>query len=76
MAPPICGEDIPPKVINAAVKPFIHMLIDKIGELNYRARDISLHCLISLFRHPAVDIRQLIEGIMDITEKGPTPDKV
>jgi centrosomal protein CEP104 len=51
------------------------MLIEKISELNYRARDISLHTLISLFRHPAVDIRQLIEGIMDITEKGPTPDK-
>lgn len=52
------------------------MLIEKIGELNYRARDISLHSLISLFRHPAVDIRQLIEGIMDITEKGPSPDKI
>lgn len=29
----------------------------------------------SIFRHPAVDIRALMEGIMDITEKGPTPDK-
>ena len=29
------------------------MLIEKISELNYRARDISLHSLISLFRHPA-----------------------
>jgi len=76
MAPPICGDDIPHKVINNAVKPFIQMLIEKISELNYRARDISLHSLISLFRHPAVDIRTLIEGIMDITEKGPTPDKV
>jgi centrosomal protein CEP104 len=76
MAPPICGEDIPFKVINQAVKPFIHMLIEKISELNYRARDISLHSLISLFRHPAVDIRVLMEGIMDITEKGPSPDKI
>lgn len=76
MAPPICGDDIPHKVINHALKPFISMLIDKISELNYRARDISLHSLISMFRHPAVDIRSLIEGIMGITEKGPSPDKV
>ena len=52
------------------------MLIEKISELNYRARDMSQAALISLFRHPAVDIRTLIEGIMDITERGPTPDKV
>lgn len=53
------------------------MLIDKISELNFRARDISLHSLISIFRHPAMDIKQLIEGIMmDITEKGPSPDRV
>lgn len=57
MAPPVCGDDIPLKVINNAVKPFIQLLIDKISELNYRARDVSLHALISLFRHPAVDIR-------------------
>lgn len=76
MSPAICGDDIPHKVVNAAVKPFIQMLIEKISELNYRARDISLHSLISLFRHPAVDIRTLIEGVMDITEKGPPPDKI
>ena len=35
-----------------------------------------MNTLIGLFRHPAVDIRQLIEGIMDVTEKGPTPDKL
>jgi len=52
------------------------LLLDKISELNYRARDVSLHALMSLFRHPAVDIRSLIEAIMDITEKGPTPDKI
>jgi len=75
MQPPICGDDIPHKVINTTIKPFIHMLIDKISELNFRARDISLHSLISIFRHPAMDIKQLIEAIMDITEKGPSPDK-
>ena len=46
MAPPVCGDDIPHKVINNAIKPFIQMLIEKISELNFRARDISLHALI------------------------------
>ncbi len=46
MAPPICGDDIPHKLINQTIKPFITMLIDKISELNYRARDVSLHALI------------------------------
>lgn len=76
MAPPICGDDIPHKVINNAVKPFVKIYIEKISELNYRARDISLHSLMAMLRHPAVDIRMLIEGIMDITERGPTPDKI
>jgi hypothetical protein len=30
MKPPICGDDIPHKVINQAIKPFIGILIDKI----------------------------------------------
>jgi len=28
-----------------------------------------------MFRHPHIDIRMLIENLMDITEKGPPPDK-
>ena len=76
LQPPVCGDDIPNKVVNKAIKPFISMLIDKISELNYRARDISLDRLISLFRHPSVKFKHLIAGVMDITEKGPTPDKL
>jgi centrosomal protein CEP104 len=76
MRPPICGDDIPHSLISKTIKPFILMLIDKISELNFRARDISLHSLISIFRHPAMDIKTLIEGIMDIFDKGPSPDKV
>jgi hypothetical protein len=30
MKPPICGDDIPHKVINQAIRPFIGILIDKI----------------------------------------------
>jgi len=75
LKPPICGDDIPHKLINQTIKPFINMLIDKISELNFRARDISLHSLISIFRHPAMDIKQLTDSIMDFVEKGPSPDK-
>lgn len=75
LEPPICGDDIPPKVINNAIKFFVPLLIEKIGELNYRARDISLISLVKIFRHPQIDLRMLIENVMDITEKGPPPDK-
>jgi centrosomal protein CEP104 len=76
MSPPICGPEIPAKVVNQQVKYFVPLLITKIEELNYRAKDLSLNNLVSIFRHPSVDIRLLIEGIMDITEKGKPPDKV
>ena len=69
LAPPICGADISANIINQSIKPFIPMLVNKISELNYRARDISLHTLVSLFHHPSVDIRNLIENIMDIVDK-------
>jgi centrosomal protein CEP104 len=76
LQPPICGDDIPHKLINTTIRPFITMLIDKISELNFRARDISLHSLISIFRHPAMDIKQLIDSLLDILDKGgPSPDK-
>lgn len=32
-----------------------------------------MSALMKLFRHPAVDIKHGIEGIMDITEKEPGP---
>mmetsp|Transcript_19087 Transcript_19087/g.16407 ORF Transcript_19087/g.16407 Transcript_19087/m.16407 type:complete len:100 (-) Transcript_19087:760-1059(-) len=53
LAPPICGTDVSPQLINKVLKEFLPILIEKISELNYRARDISLHTLLSLFRHPA-----------------------
>jgi hypothetical protein len=30
LKPPICGDDIPHKLIVTTVKPFIHLLMDKI----------------------------------------------
>jgi len=46
LQPPICGEDISPKVVNNAVKFFVPLLLEKVSELNYRARDISMTSLV------------------------------
>ena len=70
LAPPICGSDVSPQVINKAIKEFLPILLSKISELNYRARDISLHTLISLFRHPAMEVSNLIVACMDICDFG------
>jgi centrosomal protein CEP104 len=75
LSPKICGGDVPAKTVDRAIRPFVRLLIDKVGEMNYRARDISLNTLRMLFRHPAVELRHAIEGIMDITERPPGPAK-
>jgi len=75
MQPPVCGDDIPHKVVNRTVSPFIPLLIEKITELNFRSRDLSMKTLVGLFRHPAMDVKQFIEAIMDLPVKGPSPDK-
>lgn len=46
LSPPICDEEIPIKLINKEIQPFVKILIEKVEELNYRARDISLNSLI------------------------------
>jgi centrosomal protein CEP104 len=68
LAPPVCGNDISPQIINKVLKEFIPILIAKVSELNYRARDISLHTLISIFRHPAAQVGNLIVGCMDLCD--------
>jgi len=75
LSPPICDGSIPTKMLNREVQPFISILVEKIEELNYRARDISLNSLIGIFKGPQVDLRMLIEKLMDITDKGPSPGK-
>ena len=75
LSPKCCGGDVPLKLVDRTIRPFIRILIDKISEMNYRARDISMNTLIMLFRQPGVDIRHAIEGIMDITEAPPGPAK-
>ena len=73
MTPRVCSGDVPPKLVNKTIKPFVKLLIEKIGEMNFRAKDISMNSLMTLFRHPSIELRHAFEGIMDITEKPPGP---
>ena len=57
---------------------FIPIIIKKISELNFRARDVSLATLIQIFKHPALHVGDLVKGCMDIVEHqeiGVSPDK-
>lgn len=73
--PKICGGDVQPKVAEKTIRPFVRLLIDKVSEMNYKARDVSMATLNMIFRHPSVPISVAIEGVMDITEKPPGPAK-
>jgi len=42
LAPPICGPDVSPAMINKAIKDFVPVLMEKIAEMNSRAKEISL----------------------------------
>ena len=75
LSDPIWGADVKPKDINAAIKYFVPHLIEKISELNFKVKDSSLITLVRLFENHTADIRILIDNLMDITEKGPEPDK-
>jgi centrosomal protein CEP104 len=77
LAPPVCGNDIDPMVIQKSVSYFIPKFIKKICELNYRARDLTMNTLINIFKHPALNIGDLVKGCMDVVERqdGITPDK-
>ena len=52
LSPPINDGQIPAKMLNREVQPFVNILCEKIEELNYRARDISLNSLIGIFKSP------------------------
>lgn len=64
----ICSDDVPESFLNEHIKKFVPLLIGKISELNYRARDISMNTLISLFNHPSVDLKILIDNVVDIAD--------
>lgn len=67
MSSPIGDTKVTAKMINNSMRIFIPILLSKVSELNYRARDISMHTLIELFRHPSIQIGPLIDYIMSIT---------
>jgi hypothetical protein len=78
LAPPVCGNELDPILIQKSVNYFIPIIIKKISELNFRARDVSLATLIQIFKHPALHIGDLVKGCMDIVEQqegGVSPDK-
>jgi hypothetical protein len=66
---------VPLKLKDKTVRPFVKVLIAKICEHNYRAQDKSRKRLMQMFGSPGVEIRHVIEGIMDITEGPPGPEK-
>ena len=73
MSPRILGGDVRASEINKAVKPFIALLVEKSGEMTFRAKDTSVNMLMMLFRHPSVEISSGIEAIMDgIDQIGPS----
>lgn len=74
MKDPICGPDVTAKDINSAIKHFVPLLIEKISELNFKVKEFSLTTLVKLFENNLADVKILIDGIMDIIEKGPQPD--
>lgn len=65
-APPVCGTDVSPQLINKALKEFLPILLSKIEELNSRARDVSLNTLLSLFQHPAAQIGMLVSHCISL----------
>ncbi len=66
LAKPVRGPQVDSVLINKALKKFAPILIQKIQELNARARDISIYTLLSIFRHPDADLSVLIESCLDI----------
>jgi len=64
----VCSDDVPESLLNEYIKKFVPLFIIKISELNLRTRDISMDKLISLFEHPSVDLKILIDNVVDIAD--------
>ena len=77
LAPPICGNDIEPSFIQKSVKYFLPIYIKKISEFNDKQRDLTMKAIIDIFRHPALNVGELVKACLDIVESnnGVTPDK-
>ncbi len=77
LAPPVCGNDIHPNEIQKKVNAFLPKLLKKISETNLKSRDNSIKVVIDIFRHPALNVGDLVKSCMDIVENpnSVTPDK-
>jgi centrosomal protein CEP104 len=58
-------------MINKVLKDFVPILMEKISEMNSRAKEISLDTLISIFNHPAADVNILIKDIVKTFREDP-----
>ena len=72
---PICGPEITAREMNREFLPFIKLLLTKVEELNFKVRDETQHTLIAIFKNPKLDEGKIIEAIMEIVYKGPSPSK-
>ena len=77
LAPPVCGNDVEPSYIQKSIRYFLPIYIKKISEFNDKQRDLTLRTIIDIFRHPALNIGDLVKACLDIVEinNGVTPDK-
>lgn len=69
LTPPICNPEFPSEIVSKVLEEFAPILIKKIGELNDRARDISMHTLLTIFSHHLADIGVLVNSCLDLCEK-------
>jgi hypothetical protein len=53
------------------LQPLIDLLLSKVEELNYRARELSLQCLMKLVQHPQIDHKYLVTKIIEPIAKTP-----
>ena len=51
--------------------------LKKIAEFNDKQRDLTMKTIIDIFRHPALNVGELVKACLDIVEsnQGITPDK-
>lgn len=77
LAPPVCGNDVEPSFIQKSIRYFLPIYIKKISEFNDKQRDLTLKTIIDIFRHPALNVGDLVKACLDIVENndGVTPDK-
>ena len=70
LEPDICMPKITAKMVQREVYPFIDLLIQKIEELDFRAKENSLVTLIDVFKHKDVDVKVIYEKLLQVEHKG------